>query len=161
MDPRGIATLVMLRHAEKGPGGDPSLTDVGKRRAIDLAHLLSASGAIHLWSTAYKRTRETLEPLASVLGLEVTTLDTNPEAWMKAIAAIGPGKVAVACGHQNTVPAVVKALGGTIGDVELHGTDAWLHPKDYDRLFLISWPVGVAFPSAETQVIELRYGAHC
>ena len=66
-------TVIAVRHAEKGADDprDPGLTEEGARRAAALAKLLSHAGVTHIYSTGYRRTQATVEPLATRLELDV------------------------------------------------------------------------------------------
>ncbi len=148
------ATVVLVRHAEAGGthGGDPELTDVGARRAAALARLLGSSRVTQLYATEFRRTQQTLAPLAERTGLRPTIVpgrDLAPQ--LRALRELPAGSVAVVAGHSNTVPALVRGLGG-----EPSGTRATEHgemlPDDaYERLFIVVL-------SAPPVTIELRYG---
>lgn len=148
-------TLILVRHAEKATDDpkDPALSAAGAARAQALAHLLAHSGATELWTSEFRRTRDTLAPLAKELGLETRAHPAADVAGLaKALAALAPGSVAVVAGHSNTVPAIAKALG-----VELAGLDAEgrLAETSYDRAFVIGLP-GCA--GGLPGLVELRYG---
>jgi phosphohistidine phosphatase SixA len=149
-------TVFLLRHAEKvveGNPSDPELTAVGERRAEALGRLLGNAGVTHLFATEFRRTRSSLFPLAEIVGLEVQTLSAGGTGdQIAALQALPPGSLAVVAGHSNTVPIVVKGLGGELRDLTGRG---FLHDDAYDRLFLVTLPVG---EEALARTIELRYG---
>ena len=75
-------TLLLVRHAEPEPprpgGGeqnDRRLSDTGRTAAAALAAELSAEPIAAIYSSPYPRARETVEPLASTVGLPVAVLD--------------------------------------------------------------------------------------
>ena len=70
-------TVYLVRHAEKQSGDDPSLTSDGLLRADTLADLLSDKDIENIWSSDYRRTRETAAPLAERLGIEVQLYDAS------------------------------------------------------------------------------------
>ena len=75
-DKQNVSMVYLVRHAEKADTGkDPELTDIGKQRADELARMLKDAGVTHIWSTDYKRTRTTAEPLATRLRLKVEIYD--------------------------------------------------------------------------------------
>ena len=79
--------MIVLRHAEKDPSGDPrdpGLSESGRARAEALAALLARSRASALLASESRRTRETLAPLAARLGLETAAV---PAADAKALLA--------------------------------------------------------------------------
>src|SRR5687767_8922696 len=61
-----ITTLIFVRHAEKVNDGnkDPELTAEGKDRAARLSALLASQPITAIYSTDFKRTRSTVQPLA-------------------------------------------------------------------------------------------------
>ena len=111
--PGPAVTVIALRHAEKAADDprDPGLSDEGKERARSLARLLSSAGVTHLYSTPYRRTRDTLAPLAK--GSDLTLVDYSPRdlpALARQLTLLPPGSVAVVAGHSNTTPSLVLAL---------------------------------------------------
>jgi len=160
--PRDVepVTIILVRHAERFPttaeDRDPGLTEVGEERARALAALLAKAGVTHLYATEFERTRATLEPLARLLSLEVEVVPASDgEGQVAKLEALPPGAVAVVSGHSNTVPALVRALGGELRDLEDHPTyGEIIAGEEHDRLFIVtpSPAEGVA-----VDVLELRY----
>lgn len=153
-------TVICLRHAEKSAeaGADPGLSEAGQKRAQELARLLSAAGATHLFATPYQRTQGTLAPLARANGLAVATRDPKQLAALASeLRALPAGSVAVVCGHSNTTPQLVQLLGGTCRALE-QGT---LPESAFDRLFVLSVACApeAAAAAEPCAVLELRYGA--
>ena len=110
-------TVFLVRHAEKGTDDprDPSLTDAGKRRAGELARLLSAAKVTHLFSSDYRRTLQTVAPLAEATELEVERYDARALPRLaERLKQLEPGSVAVVAGHSNTTPDLYTALGGGV-----------------------------------------------
>lgn len=65
-------SIIVVRHAEKAVAeSDPPLSEKGQRRARALAEMLSKVQLSAIYSTPYKRTAQTVEPLAEQLGLAV------------------------------------------------------------------------------------------
>lgn len=154
-------TVVLVRHAETAgstrTGGDPELSEAGRGRARALARLLAHAGVTRLFSSEYARTRATLAPLAEALDAEVEVVSARDGAeQVERLRALPPGSVAVVAGHSNTVPGLVRALGGEVADLE----EGRLRHAEYDRLFLVTLPSGVALPPGDVavQTLELRYG---
>ena len=154
-------TVVLVRHAETSAstrsGGDPELSDAGRERAEALAKLLSKAGVTHLFSSEYRRTRETLAPLAKKIGQAVAEIPAREsDRQVAALAELPAGSVAVVAGHSNTVPTLLAALGGRAR--ELHEHERYgkvLGHEEYDRLFLV---LRGPDAEAEMQTLELRYG---
>lgn len=121
--------VFLVRHAEKvDDSADPDLSAAGRERATLLGRMLADAGITHIHSTDYKRTRQTGEPLARALGLEMHSYDPRDLAGLAARLAATPGRHLV-LGHSNTTPAAVEALGGDpVGPID----DA-----EYDRLYIV------------------------
>ncbi|MGI3004249.1 phosphoglycerate mutase family protein [Shewanella algae] len=126
-------TIFLVRHAEKAQGSDPGLTAVGKARAEALAAALRDTRLHRLMSSEFRRTQETLAPIATAkqLKIEVFPAKGGLEAHINAIAdavKASQGNVLIA-GHSNTVPAIIKALGGPLVS---------LNEQQYDQLFILT-----------------------
>lgn len=107
-----ITTFILVRHAEKGNDGtkDPDLSEAGLMRAQSLAKLMQATKVDAIYSTPYKRTRNTVTPLAKEKGFDV--LEYNKIEEMDALLKKYQGGTLVICGHSNTVPALANYLIG-------------------------------------------------
>ena len=154
---RRPVTVIALRHAEKGADDprNPGLTEEGSLRAVALAKLLSHAGVTHVYSTTYRRTRDTVAPLATSLELEIEGY--NPRGlsgFAKQLRALPAGSVAVVAGHSNTTPGLVMELGGEIHGLTTTRGGPFLGEEEYDRLFLVTLPEAVGAESC----VELRYG---
>ena len=70
--PSEVTTVILVRHAEKSPkpSGDPDLTAIGKERSETLLHVLSDAEVDIIISSQYRRTGETIAPLAAHLNLK-------------------------------------------------------------------------------------------
>ncbi|MBI1382284.1 MAG: hypothetical protein GC161_14495 [Planctomycetaceae bacterium] len=113
--------VLLLRHGEKGEGDkrDPPLSEVGLARAKALAELLAPARPALIAASEYRRTQDTVGPLAKAVGAEVQVLPARePERWLAAVDALPPGSVAVLCGHSNTVPELCKRMGVELVDLE-------------------------------------------
>src|SRR5215831_5142150 len=72
---RPVTTIILVRHAEKiiDPADpDVELSPAGEGRARELVDLFGDSGINAIYATQYKRTQQTVKPLADKLGLPVT-----------------------------------------------------------------------------------------
>ena len=134
----GATTVVVVRHAEQeaGAGNDPSLSELGRERAAALAEALAGARVVGVYSTQYRRTRETAEAVARALGLEssirpidASNASTYADALVAEILATHAGGTVLAVGHSNTVPQLVKALGG--GEVDV------IPESEYDRFYVL------------------------
>ena len=143
-----VTTVILVRHAEKqSEGDDPSLTAAGKERAQALVHVLGEVEIAAVYSTPYARTRETAQPLAVALGLEVTerparNYGSDMAEWIRANHA---GDVVVAVSHSNTVPALIEALGARpVPTIEDH---------KYDDLYVVTIDA-----EGNATLLAMRYG---
>jgi len=126
-------TIFLVRHAEKADDGtrNPSLNEVGTMRAETLAIMLSAAEITHIYSTNYKRTLETGQPLAQALGIEITTYDPSDPLAIQNISEESGTSTILVIGHSNTIPIMVNQLIG--GDKYQQ-----LGENDYDNLFTVT-----------------------
>lgn len=154
--PATLSTVILVRHAEKGTDDprDPTLNEAGLARAAALAELLGGAGVTHLFASEYRRTQDTLAPLAAALGLEVAVHPARDGAGLAGLVGSLPaGSVAVVAGHSNTIPALARALGVTPpGLIDAPG-GAVMDEGEYGRVFVITHAPGA--PVAP-RLMELR-----
>lgn len=111
---RGDTTFVVVRHAEKagGAGADPALDPAGHERALALARLLADSPLVAIHTTGFRRTRQTVQPVADGHGIAPSIYEAAlpaDEFAARLRSGHARGTVLVA-GHSNTVPGIVAAL---------------------------------------------------
>ena len=141
-------TVILVRHAEKAStgGNDPSLSEAGQARARTLAHVAGATQAAAVYVTQYKRTQETVQPLAEKLQLTPIEHPAADSAGLvSAIQSRWGGRTVLVCGHSNSVPEIVKRLSG----VAIEIPDA-----EYDNLYVVTLPAG-----GPPSLTRLKYGA--
>lgn len=146
-------TILLVRHGETDAGGaDPGLSPGGAERARELARVLADVGVHAVYSSQFRRARETAEPLAASRGLEVTTDAIEGEdvaAWARGFAtrllADHAGEVLLVSGHSNTVPLLIDALGAGPAPPIAH--------HEHDDLFVVTIHDGTA------GLVHLHYGA--
>ena len=151
---QATTTVIFVRHAEKAtiPADNPGLNEAGKRRAAELARQLVDADVIAgidvVYSTSYRRTEETVQPVASALNLPITPYDaSNTETIMDEIVREHKGKIILVVGHSNTVPALIGNMGASKNVPEINETE-------YDNIYIVSVPW-----FGKTKTIRLRYGA--
>lgn len=112
-------TVIVTRHAEKAllPAEDPALSPMGEARAQRLAHFFGSAPEGMRPQAAivseFRRTQDTVRPLANQLGIPVIVVpagDTE-RAVERALSEYRGGRVLIV-GHSNTVPEIVRELGG-------------------------------------------------
>lgn len=111
-------TLYIVRHAEKQDGDlDPALTPDGYQRALGLSQILQHTGVKAVYSTHYRRTTGTALPLARELDLPIQFYQADDEQALLEMLK-EQGQTALVVGHSNTVPELVRALGGDAEDMD-------------------------------------------
>jgi phosphohistidine phosphatase SixA len=162
----GFATAILLRHAEKEAGDDPkappekdpALSAAGRERARALLKLLARAEATHLFASEYRRTRETLAPIAEARSLEIENVPAAELARLvERLRALPAGSVAVVAGHSNTVPGIALALGGRVQDLVDTPNGPVFRGDEYGRLLVLTYGLAGSKPAASS--IELAYGA--
>lgn len=154
---RPIAVF-FVRHAEKqvSESKDPNLTEAGRRRAAALAEMLAQADVTHLFATEYRRTQQTLEPLAQRSGREVQVISARePQAQIRLLRGLPEGSTAVVAGHSNTIPGLACDLGGAAPGLDCD--ERQLAEDVYDRLYLVVLPPA-ASDAIAPRALTLRYG---
>jgi broad specificity phosphatase PhoE len=123
-------------------GDDPGLSSAGKKRALALATLLSDARITSIFTSDLRRTKDTAAPLATQLAIAPVVIADAPAAAAAEIKAASDRVLVI--GHTNTVPEIIKALGGP-PDVEIQHAE-------FDRLFVMQVPAAGA-----GSLLSLRY----
>jgi len=128
-----ITTLIFVRHAEKANdgGSDPELSAEGMKRASRLSEVLAKQGIDAIYSTDFKRTKNTVSPLAARLKLTVVIYTSATAEYLRDIVQKYKGGTVVICGHSNTTPAMVNLL--TRSETMKQFDD-----DDYNNLIIVS-----------------------
>jgi broad specificity phosphatase PhoE len=133
-------TLIVVRHANKDDGSpDPGLSDAGRKRAQRLAVALRDAGVHTVYASNTARAKETASVVADDLKLDPVAVRApydprKPASTLAAeLSSEVPGRVVLVIGHSNTVPALLKAIGGW--DVPPIKTD---EDRDFDHLFVVT-----------------------
>jgi len=118
-------TYYLVRHAEKANDGkeDPSLSAKGRERAQKIAVMLKDKNVKRLYSTPFKRTKQTLQPLADILGLKILIYDYRDAASIAGMIDDCKGKTCVIAGHSNTIPQLANLLIGKEVYAEMDDSD--------------------------------------
>ncbi len=124
--------VILTRHAERADGAatmgssDPKLSVAGSARAEKLLAMLGDANIAAIFTTEYARTKDTAAPLAAKLRVApevVAAAQLN--ALIEKIKS-HPDDTVFVVGHSNTVPMIIKALGGP---------DVSIGDNEYDNLF--------------------------
>src|SRR5882724_305486 len=76
---RPVTTVIVVRHAEKNiepSNPDPDLSPAGQARAQELSRMFGDAGVNAIYATQYKRTQQTVKPLADKLGLPANQVNS-------------------------------------------------------------------------------------
>lgn len=153
-------TVFLIRHAEKEdePRQDPPLKKEGVARSQELARLLAGAGIKSIYTSQFTRTKQTAEPLAAKLGLTATaiSLKSNPsnprliaeESTAEVVNKIlqGAGENVLVIGHSNSIPDVIKMLGGDVVPT--------IDERKFDDLFVVT-----VYAKGKAKVTQMKYGA--
>ena len=130
---------------------DPNNNDVdisaaGQTRAQELVRVLGDAGLNAIYASQYKRTQETARPLADKLGLPVVQVNSKNTADLLAqIRTQHRGQIVLVVGHNNTVPEIIKALGGP---------DYPPIPEtEFDNMYIVT-----VYRTGKAKVVKLKYG---
>lgn len=139
------STIFLVRHAEKLLDiEDPGLSTAGEQRAQQLAVLLEDAEITAIFSTDYKRTRQTAAPLARAENLEISLYDPAKPGHLVELLKNNSGRYLVV-GHSNTTSDLVSRLGGKPGSAIDEKTE-------YNRLYVVSLD-----ESGKVRTVLLRY----
>jgi 2,3-bisphosphoglycerate-dependent phosphoglycerate mutase len=155
-----VTTVFLVRHAEKAdePRPDPPLIEKGVARSQELARLLSAAHIKAIFTSQFLRTKQTAEPLAKQLGLRATTfaLKSNParprEIAVESTTELAnkilehSGESVLVVGHTNSIPDLIKMLGGDVVPT--------IDEKTFDDLFVVT-----VFGKGKAKVVQMKYGS--
>jgi broad specificity phosphatase PhoE len=122
--------IFIVRHAEKAStgGNDPDLSLQGQKRADALAHILKDSQITSVFVTEFKRAQETAAPTAKAAHVSPTVVAANDiGALVKKLRGLNGNALAV--GHGNTIPDLLKALGVA--------TPVSIPDDDYNEIFVV------------------------
>ncbi len=146
---RPVTTVMLVRHAEKNiepDNPDPDLSPAGQERAHEIARVFGGAGMNAIYATQFKRTQQTVRPLADHTGVAVSLLDANQtDELVRRILTSHRGQTVFVSGHNNSVPAIVSSLGGESIPV--------IPESEYDNLFIVT-----IYRFGKAKVMKLKYG---
>jgi len=146
-DEEKVTNFILVKHAEKSSkGSDPDLTQEGMDRAEKLASILSELALDKVYSTNYKRTRQTAKPTADHQQIAITNYGgfDHHQVIDDILENEKEGKVLI-IGHSNTVPNFLNALTGTSNYSDLA-------ESAYDNLYIVNTK-----SKGDSEVIHLKY----
>ena len=119
-----VATVILVRHAEKEAGEDPELTAAGTARAEHLRDMLAEVDLAAVYATATRRTQATARPTATAHGLKSIAYD--PAALDRLAQTLHRdyvGRTVLVVGHSNTIPELLTALLGRSSGISIAAED--------------------------------------
>jgi broad specificity phosphatase PhoE len=148
---RPLTTVILVRHAEKKTdepnNKDPDLSPAGVTRAQEIARMFGASGITAIYVTQYKRTQQTVKPLADKLGIAVTQVEAKKSAdVVDQIRSQHTGGLVFVAGHNNTVPEIIHGLGGPKLPI--------IPETEFDNLYVLT-----IAPDGKVDLLTLKYGS--
>lgn len=146
---RPVTTVFVVRHAEKKnepQNPDPDLAPEGVERAQEIARVFGDAGVNAIYATQFKRTQQTVKPLADRAVVPLSLLNANQtEELVRRIQTDHRGQTIFVAGHNNSVPALVSALSGE--------TYPLIPESEYDNLYIVT-----IYRFGKAKVLKLKYG---
>ncbi len=147
-----VTTVILIRHADRdvppvGTPDDPgpSLSDKGIARSKTLVHVLSTAGIQAVYTSHFTHAKMTAKPfLVAHSDLPTVRLDAATEL-KDHILTHHAGQTVLVVGHSNTVPELIKLLGGPSLPI--------IDDCEFDNLFVL-----VKHSTAKASVSKLKYG---
>jgi broad specificity phosphatase PhoE len=150
---QATTTIIFVRHAEQTAieEDDPSLSEAGMRRAAELTRQMVdadvVAGIDAIYSTTFKRSQETVQPIADALSLPVRTYDAeDTKDVLEKILKKHKGKIILVVGHSNTLPTLIANLGASKKVPRIAA-------GEFDNIYIVSIPW-----FGKTKTIRLRFG---
>lgn len=144
-----ITTFILVRHAEKDltqSTNDPDLSADGKSRATRLSELFKKTEIAAVYSTPYKRTQQTVEPLALQHSLNVVSYQAMVKEDVDLMLQKHAGKTIFVSGHSNTIPNLINYL---VGEDKYKN----FRDEDYGNIVIVS----IAERGKNAKVVWMRY----
>ena len=153
-------TVFLIRHAEKEdePRQDPPLKPEGVLRSKELIRTLAGAGIKAIYTSQFTRTKQTAGPFATQLSVPATVISlrsdpNNPrliaeESTREVVNKVleGEGQNVLVVGHSNSVPDVIKMLGGDVVPT--------IDERKFDDLFIVT-----VYAKGKAKVTQIKYGA--
>jgi phosphohistidine phosphatase SixA len=139
-------TIIMVRHAEKDYGDDPNLTEPGRERANLLRDMLKDTELAAVYSTDFKRTMQTAEPVAKEKELDIRVYSPQELSLLATqLVRRHRGETVLVVGHSNTTPALASHL-------DPNAEYPRFSELDYTNLYIMSIP-----QQGDPKLLKLRF----
>jgi len=147
---RPVTTVILIRHAEKiiDPNNpDVDLSPAGQARAQELVRMFGDAGINSIYATQYRRTQQTVKPLADKLGLTPSLVNSKQTTDLVAqIRSRNSGQVVFVAGHNNTVQEIAAALGAPEFPI--------IPENEFDNLYIVS-----IYQTGKARLVKMKYGS--
>jgi broad specificity phosphatase PhoE len=141
-------TVILIRHGEREEprptNNDPHLSPAGQLRARTLVRVLGQAKISAIYTSEFIRTNEMAQPLATRLGLSPIKLAQLLDI-KDSILSNQAGKRVLVIGHSDTVPELIKLLGG--------GGSHEIADPQFDNMFFVT-----ILDIDKATVTRLKYG---
>lgn len=143
-----LTTVILIRHAEKLANGSKNseLSEAGKKRALLFADIMAKTKVDAVYSTDFKRTENTVVPLAKAQNLSVLKYEGGNLKEIDDLLSKWKGGTIVICGHSNTTPSIVNHLTGNKDEYKS------FEDIDYGNLIIVTLA-----DKGAAKIIWLRY----
>jgi broad specificity phosphatase PhoE len=140
-----VTTFYLVRHAEKaaaiGDDEDVPLREQGFHRAAELRDLLRNVPLTAIYSTQYKRTRQTVRSIAEASRLELTPYSPSPsenvEDWTDQLLRKHGGDSVLIVGHSGSASNGTSSL-ASITQALAQRPIANIPESEYDNLYVVT-----------------------
>lgn len=108
-------TFILVRHAEKDVSAtadrvDPDLTQIGRERAVRLVATIKRYKPGAIYSSDFKRTRDTASPMAARRKKDVQIYDPKKLTELLTTMMVSKTKRFLVVGHNTTTPALANLI---------------------------------------------------
>lgn len=108
-------TIILVRHVEKdisvtADKRDPEVTAEGRARALRLASAVKKFKPDEVFSTDFKRTRQTVEPVAAKRKKSIQIYDASNAGELVSKIMAGKQDTFLIVGHSNTIPRLANLI---------------------------------------------------
>lgn len=139
-------TIILVRHAEKDYGDDPDLTEMGKERADRLLEMLKNTDLAAVYSTDFRRTMQTAEPVAHAKDLRIRIYSPQDlRFFAPQLVRRHKGETILVVGHSNTTPAMASLL-------DPNAEYPRFSELDYTNLYIMSIP-----QKGDPKLLKMRF----
>jgi broad specificity phosphatase PhoE len=138
-----FTTVFVLRHADRDEEGN--LTELGKTRALDLVHVVGSSGVKAIYTTDIARTKGTIQPLATSLGIKPEFYWHKLKELRRKVMSMHKGEAVLIVGHDTNVEDVIETFIG-------HKIDRNIGVQ-FDDIHIVTID-----PSGRGSVLSIKYG---